>query len=324
MKLTIEDLKRMCIEGTDETTVLEFKPCNELIVGTEFYDENKKEKRLRTRDDILFELTRDVTAILNAAGGTIIYGIREKNTRASGIDQLNSFTNDSAEKQTTPEKVTDWLRSHILPKPNIDIYRIFEDESSPNSHWYLVLDIPQGSTAYQAKDLRFYRRSGSSIKPMEQYEVFEVMHRTSLPDAEVHFSYDREIGEGWHRYKLLLRVENISDKAINNFKIQFIFPNYQKDYVTYSAPHSLSDPYYGLITVDDSQYNSYKITYRSKDILFPKDDINVCERINLQYKIDTNTYLLIQGRKLEVKWILFADDMPPKQGNILLSELNEY
>jgi hypothetical protein len=88
-------------------------------------------------------------------------------------------------------------------------------------------------------------------------------------------------------------------------------------------PHEYSDPYFGLITLTENT-SGYIFIYRSKDILFPKDDINVCERINLRYKVDDSTFQKIEGRKYEIEWTLYADDMPPKQGKVLFSSLNEY
>ena len=82
--LEIEDLRQLCREKEVESLTLEFKSCQELKVGTEFRN-NKRggERRERQLDDVLAELTKDVTALLNSSGGTIICGIlQDKRSRA--------------------------------------------------------------------------------------------------------------------------------------------------------------------------------------------------------------------------------------------------
>lgn len=176
-RFDIERLNELWRSKEQETLGLEFKPCNELKVGTKFRDK-KDETRDRQLEDVLTELTKDVTAFLNSAGGTLIYGILEdRKSRAKGLDSENAFNASDKESNIRAEKVIDWLRAHIQPSPMVDAYPVFlnsDDESS----WYLVLDIEQGQQAYQAKDHRFYKRIGSTVQPMEQYEVVDVMNRT--------------------------------------------------------------------------------------------------------------------------------------------------
>jgi hypothetical protein len=167
--LRIEDLEEMCNERTEESLILEFKPCDELRVGTHMKDGN-----LRTRDTILDELTRDVSAFLNSAGGTIIYGIRESNSCAKKLDRKNAFKPDD-ESYSQPERVIQFLRYHIQPAPTVNVYRVFD---KPGNAWYLVIEIPQGQQAYMARKHIFYKRVGNITQPMEQYEVADVMNRT--------------------------------------------------------------------------------------------------------------------------------------------------
>jgi len=173
-RLTITDLERMCQEKAEEGLTLEFKPCNELIIGSQFYDQEKGCHRERTRDDVVRELTRDVSAFLNATGGRIVYGIRERDGRALELDADNVFQ-EAGQSRVTTERLAEWLHAHMHPSVTLDIYRVFA--SDDRSSWYLVLDVPQGEQAYQAWDKRFYRRSGSTPKPMEQYEIVDVMNR---------------------------------------------------------------------------------------------------------------------------------------------------
>jgi len=174
--LKIEDLQRLCDEREEESLTLEFKSCSELKVGSMFWDKSGQQ-RDRERDDVLNELTKDVTAFLNSAGGTIIYGIKEKKSRANKVDKTNPFKLGSKKDSIQSEKIVDWLRSHIQPPPTVDVYRVLETDD-PHSPWYLVIEIPQGQLAYMARDHKFYKRIGNTAQPMEQYEVADTMNRT--------------------------------------------------------------------------------------------------------------------------------------------------
>jgi len=176
-RFNIERLHELCRDKEQETLGLEFKPCNELKVGTELRGK-KGERRDRQLEDVLTELTRDVTAFLNSAGGALIYGVLEDGkSRAKGLDKKNAFNASDKESNIRAEKVIDWLRAHIQPSPMVDVYEVFLDGDNESS-WYLVLEIEQGQQAYQAKDHRFYKRVGNTVQPMEQYEVVDVMNRT--------------------------------------------------------------------------------------------------------------------------------------------------
>ena len=78
---TESDLERFCHDKVGETVVLEFKSCGALVK-----DPKGKE-----------EVGKDVSAIANAAGSTIIYGIVEKDHVASHVDE--GFDQDEFSKE---------------------------------------------------------------------------------------------------------------------------------------------------------------------------------------------------------------------------------
>ena len=162
----------MCDEREGESLTLEFKPCTELRIGSDLWEDG--EKGTRELQHVLDELTRDVTAFLNSAGGTLIYGIRQDNqSRAKALDQANAFRKGAREDDVSPERVADWLRAHVQPRPTLDVYAVQAGSNSPGG-WYLVLEIPQGEVAFMARDHRFHKRVGSTVQVMEQYEVVDV------------------------------------------------------------------------------------------------------------------------------------------------------
>jgi Putative DNA-binding domain len=176
MRLTLYDLQEFCRTNAEESVHLEFKVCNELRLGVH------RRGAISSHDDVVQELSKDVSAFLNAGGGTIVYGIREKNSRAYELDEQNAF---SSSKDPKPEKLLQWVRAHISPPPTIDIYSVRLQENDHSSPWLLVVDIPQGQEAYMARDKRFYKRVSNTAQPMEQYEVVDVMRRSNSAVLDV-------------------------------------------------------------------------------------------------------------------------------------------
>ena len=125
----------------------------------------------------IFEITKDVSAITNSAGGVLIYGLAE-------------FKKD--ELKHLPEKIDpikrsdfskEWLENIILQiRPRIFglEVRSVQLASDPN-HIAYVVEIPQGGTAHQANDCRYYRRFNFQSVPMPDNEVRDVMNRKSHP-----------------------------------------------------------------------------------------------------------------------------------------------
>jgi hypothetical protein len=171
MVFKLADLEALCSIHEPESLKLEFKPCNELRQGVI----RKQGEPARAHDDVVTELSRDVSAFLNADGGTIVYGITErrktKKSVAEDLDRGNAFT--GGDKQT-PEWLTQLIRKHISPPPSlVNIYQIGLNDVS----WFLAAEIPQGQTAFQAKNKCFYKRIGCTVQPMEQYEIADAMRR---------------------------------------------------------------------------------------------------------------------------------------------------
>ena len=129
-----------------------------------FQRKQKKMQYLNTRrpkcsgasDGKKTEITKDVSAMANSAGGLIIYGIREFDDKA---------------KRHLPEKIDpidrtlfsrEWLEQVINNiRPRIDKLRITPVPVDPNAHpnsVVYVVEIPRSITAHQDSDLRYYRR----------------------------------------------------------------------------------------------------------------------------------------------------------------------
>lgn len=298
---SLDAIENLIKDSVEENQILEYKASGALSKS-----DGKKT-----------EITKDVSAMANAAGGVIIYGIKEY---------------DEKEKKHLPEKITpinrleyskEWLGqiiNNIQPRiQEIRIHPISTNTETDNVVY--VIEIPQSTTAHQAKDFRYYKRFNFEATPMNDYEVRDVMNRSQLPNAEVDFNFRTlKRAEKKHEYCLIINIRNTGIKVINNFKIEFTFPKLIQNY------RRLIDPKKNM-SLSVNNDGDLVIAYHSNNVLFPDDEIDVNEDITLCYTFDLDTHLNLKQAKAtnsEISWTLFADDMPKKQGLKKLSELNEF
>ena len=119
------------------------------------------------------EIAKDVSAMANANGGHVVYGMTEKDHLPTGLDA------------GIPPKPFDglWFEQVIQQntRPAIEGLRIIPI-SAENGNNYFVLEVPASNTVHQAKDGRYYRRRNFRNDIMEDYEVREAMNRSKTPE----------------------------------------------------------------------------------------------------------------------------------------------
>lgn len=288
--------------------------------------EYKSGDSLGTNNDKKKEITKDVSAMANSAGGTIIYGMKEYDEEA---------------KKHLPERFTpidrtqfskEWLEqviNTIQPRINGIIIHPVDLSTDPN-HVAYVVEIPQSTEAHQARDKRYYKRFNFLCEAMEHYEIRDVMNRATLPDVDVEVSYDDSDFTVFNpEYRLNIIIQNQGVRLVKRYKLVFTFPNFGEK-VTLTPPIiSPNDPYYGCyeyLKYNNPDGREYRITFRSKSVLFPQEGFNIGNIVNLRYKIDTSLHQELMrkkaaGNEIVVRWMFFADEMTPKQEEIPFSKL---
>lgn len=303
------ELQRHIDDGVEESLNLEYK-----AAGAIEKHPDKKE-----------EITKDVSAMANSAGGIIIYGLQEYSAKSK---------KHLAEKITPIDRTQfskEWLEqiiNSIQPKITGIIIHPVNLNTGINDVAYVV-EIPQSTDAHQARDKKYYKRFNFMCEAMEDYEIRDVMNRATLPDVDVEFSYDNTDFSVFDPvYRLNIIIQNQGVRLVKRYKLVFTFPNL-RDQVTLTRITAHTNPYYGFYEVqgyDSPDGNGYRITYRSKSVLFPQEEFNVGNIVNLSYKIDTNLHQELMrkkaaGNEVAVRWNFFADEMTPKRGEIPFSSL---
>lgn len=159
---TVADLQALF--GTEESSNLEFKD------GRSLLNEADKKK----------EIAKDVSAMANAAGGIIIYGLKEQDSIAVELAGI----------ETTPGKA-EWfeqiITNNIEPKvQGVVIQRI----DLPDNKLALVVEVPQATTfaPHQSKQhSQYFRRYNNTIQSMMDHEVRDIMRRSSRPELYLRY-----------------------------------------------------------------------------------------------------------------------------------------
>jgi hypothetical protein len=139
--------------------------------------EYKKSDALSKTEGKKTEISKDVSAMANSAGGVIIYGIDEQ-TKSNGPIQLDGGID--------PDEIsTEWLEQVIDSRiqRRIDGINVRPLKMVRTGRFVYVVWVPQSNRApHMAYDHRYYKRLGTTTACMEEYEVRDVGRRSESPD----------------------------------------------------------------------------------------------------------------------------------------------
>ncbi len=184
-----EDLLNLISAGEKESITLDYKACGSL----------------QNTDGKKNELSKDVSAFANSAGGTIVYGVSENGHVPTGLD--SGFHPNEISKEWIEQVLNSRIQRRIS---GIRINQIELSTTRPGRVAYAV-HIPQSLDApHQAADKRFYKRFNFESVPMEEYEVRDVSRRQSSPDLSLRFQLLKLGEDAPHLWRLGLTIENIS------------------------------------------------------------------------------------------------------------------
>src|SRR6218665_2307135 len=144
----------------------------------------KQSDALQRSDAKKNELSKDVSAFANAAGGVLVYGMREDGHIPISLDA-----------GLDPNEISkEWLEQIINSKiqrriDGVRVNQVVLSETSPGNVAYVVC-IPASSRApHQAADKRFYKRFNFASVPMEEYEIRDIANRSTVPDLDIDFVF---------------------------------------------------------------------------------------------------------------------------------------
>jgi hypothetical protein len=285
---TENKLQNFITSEIEESLTLEYK-------AAEALDRSDYKKR---------EITKDVSAMANSAGGLLIYGIAESSI---------------PEKRHLPEKITpidrrkfprEWVEQIIQAiRPRIDGIVIHSvNLSSSENDVAFVIEIPQSNTAHQASDHRYYKRFNFQAVPMEDYEIRDVMFRENAPNISLNFLV--ELSEDGKN--LMIQAQNKGSAFAQYVACLLDVPT--------SLMHEIKNK---ISLTDGGKYyrqRLFNLNQEFGDENF-KANFPLLRNMTMSWKIPLKEDFAEIAGNLEIKWKIYADNALPKQGKINFREI---
>ena len=282
-------LQNLIDSQIEESLTLEYK-------SAEALDRNETKKK---------EITKDVSAMANSAGGILIYGISEYS---------------QTDKRHLPEKITpvnriefprEWVEQIIQAiRPRIDGISIYSvNLGSGETDVVYVIEIPQSHTAHQASDHRYYKRFNFQSVPMEDYEVRDVMFREQTPDIAINFLLEIKESE----QNLIVRARN-NGSAFAQYVACFL-----------DVPVKILEKIENKMNLKDGgkmyRHRLTNLNQEYADEQF-KSNFPLLRSMTMNWKISLDrNFDEFKNADLSIKWKIYADNALPKEGKIFIREI---
>lgn len=203
--------------------------------------EFKRAESLDKADKKKAEISKDVSAFANSAGGTIIYGLAESTQSPHFAEAMSPVDPLSFSKEWLEQIINSLIQPRIL---GISINSVPLSTTHPGKCAHVV-SIPQGATAHQASDFRYYRRYNFESVPMEDYEIRQTMDRASRPVYSIKLEPSENSGrDGLKTFKLQSIVENVSELVGQDVSAVLFVPK-----------HIISKPDSYEVTIEEGRYS---------------------------------------------------------------------
>ncbi len=298
---TIQDLQRLIDDNVEESQQLEYKAAQAL-------------QNITVGKDI----PKDVSAMANASGGVIIYGIKECNAKEK--KHLPESITPIKRAEFSKERLEQLINSNISPKiQGITINPIALSESEV----VYVVEIPQSHTAHQStKDYLYYRRYNFEILPMQDYEIRDVMNRLKHPKVKLDFELVKNDSPGSN--SLMLKVWPVNEgNQYANYVNYFVelpseiinraylskFPKKSDSIVEFHGENTIRD----LLEIDfQSPYTNEKRGAPRFVPILPGLSGSI-ETIKFKGGINLYNHAL--------NWRVYADNAPVNSGSVRMSDI---
>lgn len=289
MKISnIDDVRSLIDNEIEESTELEYK-------------RNFTDDKNRRRGDI----AKDVSAMANANGGIIIYGLNEKDgTMGHSIPEKITPISVSI---MSKDQLTQIISSNISPKiKDIEItYLPVDDENG-----VIVVKIPKSYTAHQSLVSHYYHiRRNATIEIMEDYEIRDVMNRQQNPrlciDGCLLHKVENDNDTAHATYNFMAKIQNIGNSVCQVYKLNvYLNKDFTHCNIIFPPKEEIS---YTALDLD-----RLKISCNSKEPIFGGETLELAHfsiEIDKDYEEKFNEELIIdmilffQGGSFDIAYI---------------------
>jgi len=267
--------------------------------------EYKSAEALGKADGKKAEIVRDVAALANSSGGTLIYGVaefqqREHRHRPEKVDPVD--------RKEFPKE---WLEQIIQSiQPRIDGL-VIEPVKIDNSSVCYVVTVPQSYTAHQARDHAYYRRHNFNVLPMEDYELRDVMNRRKRPKISASIFAARNVGGDGY---ILVRLNNIGSVLAKDYMVDLQVPIDLGGHISVEAPAFLENH-------EGKYFYSFRLGPNALRLpLFPDSHVTLRRKFATGVTVRSTDGLKLPSSDAVVV-ALYVDEMSPIRATIPAQEV---
>ena len=188
------------------------------------------------RKDYAIPLTKAISGFANTEGGQIIIGLETDNSR-NKPDTAISLDSGIPYSHISPESIQRSLESSISPP--LAGLRFIPINSEDRDCFYLIIDVPKGNTAHQAKDRIYYGRSEFETKPLHDSVVRLLMTREINPHGQLLLE----------NKKNKIKEYNERDEIVNEISFDIYLENDGEINITeFQLDFEIAPPFRGYLT----------------------------------------------------------------------------
>jgi len=277
-------------------------------------------------------LSKAISALANTEGGELILGVAEEpKSRPRVVSRI-----DGVPTTIAPERLQQLLEGNVYPYlPGMRVLRV---RLSPlPERVVFVIQVPQGTTAYQANDGRYYGRSEFEAKHLPDHEIRLRMSRGKVARATVRLRLRRVIfgaaKEAELRTKHAPAIDAIRTDAADAVRrfpelLELMEARCHPDEITFDlvlrndSELTIRQPALELREERSQQlFDGWTVRGTSlpsrlemrDEVIYPGDEREITgSECTLQCKRDA----VLALRDYLVRWKVFLDNSPPSSGEI--------
>ncbi len=278
----------------------------------------KRSASLEKSDPKKKEISKDVSAFANSAGGTILYGVAEGKDANGRSIPLEVDGIDPA--QITKEWLEQVINSNIEPPLyGVRINPIPLNSTCPGKVCYAV-SVPESHTAHQASDKRYYMRFNFESVAMQDHLVRLVMGKVQHPRVS-------------GRVELVKLQPNNPDTV--SISMQFILTNsgripaidvYLELYVPQVLPPGISDFPPKMLRIKTVKGKLHRVySYYMRDDsgplpLFPDIEYPIFHGNGPYVRLSLPVSQFQDLQNEELSWVVYADKAEPHKDQITIKQ----
>jgi hypothetical protein len=290
------------------------------------------------QNNVLDELSKQLSAFANSGGGTIVYGIQD-----TPIGTLRTIDADGGVSLNLKNGTKEWLED-VIPNlvdfaiKSFNVYVLTAKDATSGisaGKGIFLVDIPSSDAApHQASDKKYYARVGGKSRPISHRLVMDIVGRSQHPKLEISCRFvpkEERPDYGNYGSKDLLRLfcRNTGKIYANYVSGYFYVPeeicwNHSEKLITIEGK-SYAKKWFDNTHEDVVGYlenatrlgGSRPLTISRYDPVLPKLGFNA-GKIDLSVSKEE---LLANFSEEKIFWEIYADNSPIEENSIKIADL---